>query len=144
MADEERDGSAPAARAEAPSSRRLNTRGMAPSSSAQWKVELPNVRPATDPCYACVTRNNWHTASCWSLGAKLKSGSVGMAKVQIITIGRAQRDLDAIGAILRPLWPIDRAPCFSRTLQDLGEAERELCLRRNCEAKAVVEPSAGE
>jgi hypothetical protein len=61
-----------------------------------------------------------------------------MAHGRIVAVGLlTQRDLDALGANFRHLWPIDEAPCFSSLLQAIDEADRQLWRERDSGGEAA-------
>lgn len=63
-----------------------------------------------------------------------------MARDRIVAVGLlTQRDLDALGHGFDRVWPVDQTPCFSRLLQAIDEADRDLWRDRD-EAEHVVRP----
>ncbi len=55
-----------------------------------------------------------------------------MANERIIAIGLlTQRDLETLGSGFQRVWPVDETPCFSKLLQAIDEADRDLWRERD-------------
>lgn len=55
-----------------------------------------------------------------------------MSSERIVAVGLlTEHDVRLLGAGFDRLWPVDEAPCFSRLLRAIDEADRELWRERD-------------